>query len=1207
MSRDASWVFWIDRGGTFTDIVAQRPDGQLATLKLLSEDPQRYGDAAVAGILRLLDAAPELPRRIDSVKMGTTVATNALLERRGEPCALVITAGFADALAIGYQQRPDLFALEIRKPAALYARVVEAHERIDADGTIVQPLDTLRLEQALDALRAEGLSAIAIALLHADRYPEHERTAATLARAAGFTQVSVSHQVSPLMKLIPRGDTTTVDAYLSPVLRRYVDQVLDGLHGLVPAERLLFMQSHGGLAQATRFQGKDSILSGPAGGVVGMAETSASAGLAHVIGFDMGGTSTDVSLYAGEFERTLDSVVAGVRIRAPMLRIHTVAAGGGSVLHWRQGRLQVGPDSAGAQPGPLCYRNGGPLTVTDVNVFLGRLQPDFFPQLFGPEGTEPLDVAAVQTAFAERAAQIAADTDRPITAEAVAEGYLAIAVESMASAIKQISTQRGHDVSRYALCCFGGAGGQHACRVADALGMREVFIHPLAGVLSAYGMGLADLRVTRERTAALALDDTQAPALTGLLRALAQECTDALEAQALETTGSELAYRLLIKLDGSDSTLTIDCQLPLDVERITQAFHIEHARRFGFQEHSTALIVDTAQVEAIGRVPRHTETRLTAVAGSTAPPALAEREVYCDGTWHRVEFYDREALNPGMQLKGPAVIVETNATTVIESGWVAGLNAYGHLLLERSDTMARHDHAHEQVDPVLLEIFNQLTMHVAEQMGVVLENTAVSVNIKERLDFSCALFDGDGELIANAPHMPIHLGSMGESVQAVMRVACDIGASDVYMLNDPYHGGTHLPDITVVTPVFARPDDTTPSFWVASRAHHADIGGITPGSMPPDSRTINEEGVLFEVFRLVEGGELCIDALLERLTAGPWPARNPRQNIADLKAQIAANARGIRELERVIGHYGITTVRAYMKHIRANAEEAVREVVGRLHDGEFVIDMDGGERICVSVRVDRARREARIDFTGTSAQSPRNFNAPAAVTKAAVLYAFRALVRMEIPLNAGCLVPLTIINPHGCLLNPSPPAAVVAGNVETSQCITDALLGALGVLAGSQGTMNNLTFGNATYQYYETLCGGAGAGEGFAGADAVHTHMTNSRLTDPEVLEHRYPVRVEHFGIRQGSGGGGRYRGGHGAIRRLRFLEPMSAAILSNNRRCRPFGLEGGEPGSAGVNRVLRADGRESLLPACATVEMAAGDQLEIATPGGGGYGSAGE
>lgn len=1202
-----AWAFWIDRGGTFTDVVARRPDGQLVTLKLLSEDPQRYGDAAVAGILRLLDAAPELPRRIDSVKMGTTVATNALLERRGEPCALVITAGFADALAIGYQQRPDLFALEIRKPAVLYTRIVEAHERIDADGSLVRPLDTARLEEALRAVRAEGLSAVAIALLHADRYPEHERTAATLARAAGFTQVSVSHEVSPLMKLVPRGDTTTVDAYLSPVLRRYVDQVLDGLQGLVPAERLLFMQSHGGLAQATHFQGKDSILSGPAGGVVGMAETSGSAGLSQVIGFDMGGTSTDVSLYAGEFERTLDSVVAGVRIRAPMLRIHTVAAGGGSILHWRQGRLQVGPDSAGAQPGPLCYRNGGPLTVTDVNVFLGRLQPDFFPQLFGPEGTDPLDVAAVQSAFAKRAAQIGADTDRPITAEAVAEGYLAIAVESMASAIKQISTQRGHDVSRYALCCFGGAGGQHACRVADALGMREVYIHPLAGVLSAYGMGLADLRVTRERTAEFALADAHAPALAALLQALARECTEALQAEALETTGSELVHRLLIKLDGSDSTLTIDCTLPLDVDRVTQAFHAEHARRYGFQEHGTALIVDAAQVEAIGRVPRHTEARLTAADSVTPPPALAERQVFCDGVWRRVEFHDRDALRPGMRLEGPAVIVEDNATTVVEPGWVAGLNVYGHLLLERSDAMVRQHHDHERPDPVLLEIFNRLTMHVAEQMGVVLENTAVSVNIKERLDFSCALFDGDGELIANAPHMPIHLGSMGESVQAVMRAARDVVASDVYLLNDPYHGGTHLPDITVVTPVFASADDPMPSFWVASRAHHADIGGITPGSMPPESRNINEEGVLFDVFRLVEDGELRTEALLERLTEGPWPARNPRQNIADLKAQIAANARGIRELERVIGHYGLETVRAYMKHIRANAEEAVREVVDRLHDGEFVIDMDGGERICVSVRIDRARREACIDFTGTSAQSSRNFNAPAAVAKAAVLYAFRALVRTEIPLNAGCLAPLTIINPPGCLLNPAPPAAVVAGNVETSQCITDALLGALGVLAGSQGTMNNLTFGNATHQYYETLCGGAGAGDGFPGADAVHTHMTNSRLTDPEVLEHRYPVRIEHFGIRQDSGGQGRYRGGHGVIRRLRFLEPMSASILSNNRCCRPFGLAGGEPGSPGVNRLLRADGREALLPACASIDMAAGDQLEITTPGGGGYGSAGK
>lgn len=1200
---EGRWAFWIDRGGTFTDIVARRPDGAIETAKLLSEDPARYRDAAVAGILRLLERHPDLPKTIDSVRMGTTVATNALLERRGEPCALVITGGLGDALEIGDQQRPDLFALQIRKHRPLPVQIVEADERLAADGSVIRALDADALRQALRQVREGGIDALAIVLLHADRHPLHERQAAAIARELGFAQISVSHQVSPLMKLVPRAETTCVDAYLSPVLQRYVAQVLAGLEGLLPAQRLLFMQSHGGLTRARAFQGKDSILSGPAGGVVGMAETARVAGLERVIGFDMGGTSTDVSLYAGELERTLDAVIAGTRVRSPMLRIHTVAAGGGSVITWRQGRVQVGPASAGAQPGPRCYRNGGPLTVTDCNVLLGRIQPDHFPRVFGPEGDAPLDVAGVRSGFAELAATIGAQTGRPVSAETLAEGALAVAVENMASAIKQISTQRGHDVSRFALCVFGGAGGQHTCRVADALGMREVFVHPLAGVLSAYGMGLADVRVARERTAELALERGQAPAIAQLLAAVAGDAEAELEAQAMVFERRELRHRLLLRLAGSDTTLAVDVADPLSIEAAGEAFHRIHARQFGFRDETRALVVESVQVEAIGHMPRPAERRLTPAPATASPPVLARHRVWCADGWRELPFHDREALQPGMLVTGPAVIVERTATTVIEDGWRAEVNAWGHLLLRRHRVAAARRTDAQRADPVVLEIFNRLTMHVAEQMGVVLENTAQSVNIKERLDFSCALFDEAGRLVANAPHMPIHLGSMGESVAAVMaRRAGRVAPGDAYLLNDPYHGGTHLPDMTVVSPVFL-PQEPQPAFWVASRAHHADVGGITPGSMPPHSRHIDEEGVLFDVFPLVENGRFREEALLERLAAGPWPARNPRQNVADLRAQLAANARGAQELGQMLDIWGVDTVRAYMRHIRENAAAAVREVIGRLGEGRYELVMDGGERIVVAVRLDARAGTATVDFTGTSAQGTGNFNAPAAVAKAAVLYVFRCLVREAIPLNAGCLEPITIINPPGSLLNPSPPAAVVAGNVETSQCITDALFGALGVLAGSQGTMNNLTFGDSEHQYYETLCGGAGAGADFPGASAVHTHMTNSRLTDAEVLEFRYPVRLERFAVRRGSGGAGRQPGGDGVVRRLRCLAPMSAAILSNNRRRGGFGQAGGDHGQPGINRVIRADGQEIALGACAAVDMAPCDAIEIATPGGGGFG----
>jgi 5-oxoprolinase (ATP-hydrolysing) len=1201
-----SWEFWIDRGGTFTDVVARTPTGAIESLKLLSESPGHYVDAAVEGVRRLLAAATPGERTIASIKMGTTVATNALLERRGEPTALVITAGLKDAIRIGGQQRPDIFALRIELPEMLYSVVIEAHERIAARGEVLAPLDETRLRADLDAARAAGLRSVAIVLLHGYRHPAHEIAAAAVARSVGFEQVSVSHEVSPLQKLVLRGDTTLVDAYLSPVLRRYVASVRRGLTEVLGAAPLLFMQSHGGLTDAEHFAGKDSLLSGPAGGVIGMIAAARAAGYADVIGFDMGGTSTDVSLYAGELERTTDAVLAAVRVSAPMLRIHTIAAGGGSILKFGSGRLQTGPESAGAYPGPACYRHGGPPTVTDANVLLGRIQSDFFPRVFGRAANEPLDPGATAAAFAALSAEIAAATGETRAAEDLAAGFLKIAVEHMANAIKQISVQRGHDVTRFALCCFGGAAGQHACAVAAALGVRAIVIDPLAGVLSAYGMGVAELRVLKQRSVEAPLDAARLAALPAAFAELAAAATDALRAQGVSAERVALKRRALLRLEGSDASLPVLCAPAASLASLRAAFDDAHVRHFGFRaEPDLPLAVASIEIEAVGSTeaqarsaappqPRRTAQR-------KAPAAAAVRRVWFDGAWHDTPVYERAALASGDRIAGPAIVAEANATTVVEPGWRATVQPGGALILTRSRHAARTEAVGRHADPVLLEVFNNLFMHVAEQMGVVLENTAHSVNIKERLDFSCAVFDAKGGLIANAPHIPVHLGSMGDSVQSIMR-SQELVPGDAYMLNSPYAGGTHLPDITVVTPVFG--DGARPRYFVASRAHHADVGGSTPGSMPPASRSIDEEGVLFDGVRIVERGRF-LEADVRRLfAAGAFPARDVDRNVADLKAQLAANARGVAELDKLIARFGLRAVQRYMRHVQVNAEQCVRSAIDRLGDGELAVDLDGGERIAVSIAIDRAARSATIDFAGTSPPSAGNFNAPAAIVRAAVLYVFRTLVRERIPLNAGCLVPLAIRLPDPCLLNPRRPAAVVAGNVETSQCITDALLGALGACAAAQGTMNNFTFGNARHQYYETICGGAGAGPGFDGASAVHTHMTNSRLTDPEVLEWRYPVRVRRFEIRRGSGGAGRHRGGDGVIREIELLEPMQAAILSNRRRVAPFGLRGGEPGARGRNYVIRNDGRIEELPATAAVELAAGERFVIETPGGGGWGS---
>jgi 5-oxoprolinase (ATP-hydrolysing) len=1289
------WQFWIDRGGTFTDIVARRPDGQLVIHKLLSENPERYTDAPVQGIRDILGIPTDAPipaEQIEVVKMGTTVATNALLERKGDAVVLVITKGFRDALRIGYQNRPDIFARQIILPEMLYERVIEVEERYSAQGEELIPVNIEEVRQGLQDAYEAGIRSCAIVFMHGYRYSAHETEVATLARAIGFTQVSVSHEVTPLMKLVSRGDTTVVDAYLSPILRRYVDRVEEQLNvdqlqdegsqqldvdrlqaqgiaqtSLQPTNvqlstsvKLMFMQSNGGLTDARQFQGKDSILSGPAGGIVGAVQTSRIAGFQKIISFDMGGTSTDVAHYNGEYERTFETEVAGVRLRTPMMSIHTVAAGGGSILQFDGARYRVGPESAGANPGPASYSKGGPLTVTDANVMVGKLQPEFFPKVFGANADLPLNAEVVREKFTQLAAEIGDNR----TPEVVASGFLAIAVEKMANAIKKISLQRGYDVSEYTLCCFGGAGGQHACLIADALGMKQVFIHPFAGVLSAYGMGLADVRVLREKAVEAKLDEGLVSELETLLEELAREGKEDLNHRGTEDTEEEdiqVFGKVHLRYEGTDTALIVDFGT---VGGMQGQFEEVHRQQYGFIAPEKGLIVEAVSVEVVKQT-YNPEEPIVERQTEEAPQPVATVQMYTAGAWHETPVYKRENLQPGDCIIGPALIIEATGTNVIEPHWQAELSDRNHLILNRSqesgvrsqesdivgagladnsnnqsitslqnppvqesgDSHPKSNIQHPQSpDPVMLEIFNNLFRSIAEQMGITLQNTSSSVNIKERLDFSCAIFDQQGQLVANAPHIPVHLGSMSESVRSLIEAHSDtLKPGNVYVLNNPYNGGTHLPDVTVITPVFEPPlvpplakgerEEAVPLlnkgglggvplFYVASRGHHADIGGITPGSMPPNSTSVEQEGVLIDNFLLVEQGRFREQELRELLCSSTYPVRNIEQNLADLKAQIAANEKGVQELQRMVQHYSLETVQAYMGHVQDNAEESVRRAIAVLKDGSFTSRLDDGSQIQVTITIDRSDRSAKIDFTATSPQLESNFNAPSAVCKAAVLYVFRTLVNDDIPLNAGCLKPLEIIIPEGCMLNPHYPAAVVAGNVETSQAITDALYGALGVLAASQGTMNNFTFGNERYQYYETICGGSGAGADFDGTDAVHTHMTNSRLTDPEVLEWRFPVLLENFCIRPNSGGKGLHRGGNGVIRRVRFQEPMTAAILSSHRVVPSFGLNGGKAGALGKNYVERSDGTVEELGSTATVEMNPGDVFTIETPGGGGYGS---
>ncbi len=1195
----SSWQFWIDRGGTFTDIVARAPDGALITAKLLSSNPARYRDAALAGIRQVLGLPADAPipaGLIDAVKMGTTVATNALLERRGARTLLLVNRGFADLLRIGHQARPDLFALDIVLPGLLYERVAEIAGRTAADGTVLETLDEAALRTVLADAREAGLQSCAVALIHAWAHPAQEARVAELARAAGFTQITASHAASPTLRLVPRAETAVVDAYLSPVLRRHVGHLAAEL-GDTP---LFLMQSHGGLTSARTFSGKDAMLSGPAGGIVGAVRTAAMAGIDRVIGFDMGGTSTDVALYAGTLERSFETEIAGVRLRVPMLAINTVAAGGGSILHAGEGRFRVGPDSAGADPGPACYRNGGPLTVTDANLCVGKIQPAHFPAIFGPDGDQALDLAAVRTGFAALADTLAPATGARRDLRDIAEGFLRIAVANMANAIAQVSTRRGHDPAGFTLQCFGGAGGQHACLVAEALGMTRVFLHPLAGVLSAYGMGLADQTVLRQQAVERPLDAALDGELSALADRLAADAVLALRDQGADPDAISIIRTAHLRLAGTDAALEVPFGPP---DALRAAFAARHRLLYGFDAPPRALTVEAVAVEAT--VPGETVREpATPPAGDAAARARDTIEVWSGGRAHFAGLFDRAALRPGHRLDGPALVCEPNGTIVVEPGWRLEVTPQNHILLHRVQAVAKPVMARaDQPDPVLLELFGARFMHAAEQAGHVLRNIAQSVNIKERLDFSCAVFDAEGGLVANAPHVPVHLGAMGESVRAVLRTrAGTLRPGDVVALNDPYAGGTHLPDITVITPVF-NPAGTAIRFFVGARGHHADIGGLTPGSTPPGSRTLEEEGVVIRDFLLVDQGAFREAAFRDLLAGARYPARAPDMNVADIQAQVAANAACVRELSRMVAEHGWELVQSYMRHVMDHAEESVRRALVGLRDCQAEATLDTGAKLCVAITIDRETRSATLDFTGTSAQSPDNFNAPPAVTRAVVLYVMRCLVGQDIPLNEGCLKPLNIVIPPGTFLLPAPGAAVVAGNTEISQAVCNLLFAALGVVANAQGTMNNLLFGDATRQYYETICGGAGAGATFDGQSAVHTHMTNTRMTDPEVLELRYPVRVEEFSIDRGSGGAGRHRGGDGVVRRLRFLEKMTAMIVASGRVVAPRGLCGGTDGRAGRQWVERAQGGTQALPGIARVELSAGDVLGVGTPGGGGYG----
>ncbi len=1194
------WQFWIDRGGTFTDIVAKNPDGNIVVDKLLSENTSAYKDAAIAGIKRILglnncDTIPT--NKISCVKMGTTVATNALLERKGDRTLLLITDGFGDLLKIGYQNRPLLFDLDIKLPELLYEKVVEIPERLDSQGKVIKNLDIKKARQALREAKSEGIDSVAIAFMHSYVNPEHENIIAKIAEEENFNQISVSHRVSPLIKLVGRGDTTVVDAYLSPILRRYVNQISEELKG-TETTKLMFMQSNGGLTDANFFQGKDALLSGPAGGVVSMTETGKQAGYNKLIGFDMGGTSTDVCHFAGEYERSFETELAGVRIRAPMMEINTVAAGGGSILSFKDGRFQVGPESAGAIPGPASYGKGGPLTVTDCNVLLGKLHPNHFPKVFGENGDEPLNTAIVKKKFLDLSKLISEQNNQPIMdIYKVAEGFLKIAIENMANAIKKISIQKGYDITGYTMNCFGGAGGQHACQVADSLGISRVLIHPYAGVLSAYGMGLAEIRSIRESHFEKNIKNiNDAKKLIDLLSLQARED---LNKQGVSNSSISLSKNAFLHYQGSHQNLEVKFDT---ISKMIKSFEKEHKKRFGFFVEGREIFIEMLTVEAISN---NFETQdFSRISGPTEiSKPVSYQNMFVDDLETSVPIYERDKLKINQTIVGPAIISEATGTNIIEKGWSGSLDKYYNLILSRVEEKKKDFSVGTSVDSVMLEVFNNLFMNIAEQMGATLANTAFSVNIKERLDFSCALFDEEGSLVANAPHVPVHLGSMSEAIRTVIKLNKDnIFPGDVFVLNAPFNGGTHLPDVTVITPVFDKYNKRI-IFFVASRGHHADIGGKTPGSGPPDSKHIEEEGVLIDNFKIFDKGVFKETEIREILSSGKYPCRNIEHNMADLAAQIAANKTGINEINAMIDQFGIETVHAYMKHVQNNAEECIRNAIVKLNDGKYEYELDNGEFIKVKIKIDKIKRQALIDFTGTAKKNPLNYNAPLAVCHAVILYVFRTLVGNNIPLNEGCFKPIKIKVPNDSMINAKYPSAVIAGNTEVSQLTCNALFGALGVIAGSQATMNNFIWGNERIQNYETICGGTGAGPNFHGTSAVQTHMTNTRSTDPEVLETRFPVRLEEFSIRKNSGGKGKYCGGDGVIRKLRFLEPMTVTTLCSHRKIRPFGVNGGETGECGREWLEKENGRIINLNGNDSCEVEMNDLFVMLTPGGGGFG----
>ncbi len=1180
------WQFWIDRGGTFTDVIAKTPADELIIHKLLSENPSHYEDAVVQGIKDCLASENIVSDDILMIKLGTTVATNALLERKGEPTLLVTTKGFKDALSIGYQNRPEIFALDIKLPSIIHAEVLEVDERMNATGEIIKPLELNTYREKLEQYYQTGFQSVAIVFMHSYLNASHETAMAQLAADIGFSQISVSHQVSPLPKIITRGDTTVVDAYLSPVLNRYIGDITTTL----PKTTLQLMQSNGGLSDAINFHGKDSILSGPAGGVIGMVHTAKTAGFEHVIGFDMGGTSTDVSHYCGEYERVYESTIAGTRLSSPMLNVHTIAAGGGSIVYYQHGRMQVGPESAGAYPGPACYGNGGPLTVTDCNVLLGAIPETALPNVFGKSGKDPINKTIVIQLFASLAKNVNHENNTSLCPYQLAEGFINVAVNNMANAIKKISVQRGFDIQDYVLNCFGAASGQHACLVAEEIGIDKLLIHPFAGGLSALGIGIADQRMMKS----LAIEKTLTDERVNELKQQYQQLEKSLQSLFKQNTAS-LNFNQYVhcRYKGSDTSIELSYE---EYDKLLQQFEKKHLRLFGFFDASKRIIISSISVEAIST--SENSRYLNNIRIPSVKKTIISHQLFIDGKFVDCPVYQRHDLQHA--ITGPAIVIEPTNTLVIHKHWQACLLADGQLLLEKTNAK-KNETIGTARSPILLEIFNNQFMSIAEQMGVVLRQTAYSVNIKERLDFSCAIFTKEGELVANAPHIPVHLGSMSESVKYIHQQHHHrLKKGDVFMLNSPYCGGTHLPDITVITPVFTE-DGKTQLFYVASRGHHADIGGITPGSMPAESHHIEEEGILIEDVQLVRKGIFLEEAVKQLFSSSKYPARNIQQNIADLQAQIAANEKGRLALHHLVGRYGLATTQAYMKFVKDNARESVIQLIPKMKAGAFHCAMDNGNVVAVNITPNNDNT-LTIDFSQSKTVNPNsNFNAPVAVVKAAILYILRCLIKANIPLNSGCLDPVNLI--LNCdFLDPKYPAPVVAGNVETSQVIVDVLFAALGVMAASQGTMNNFTFGNAQYQYYETICGGVGAGIHWPGANAVHTHMTNTRLTDPEILEARFPVRLQSFEIRKDSGGKGQYNGGDGVTRKIQFLEPMSATILSNRRKTKPFGLKGGGAGMPGINYVIRHNGIKEYLGATATVSLDSGDVFVIETPGGGAY-----